>query len=102
MYRRLTRDIDVSELRHLRSEGLSNKTIAERLDISTATVSRYLGPMTSEERSVVMRNSARGCVARERIATPGATPLILPVQSIQFRVKGASSNSLVDMETGAR
>lgn len=37
-------DVSTSELLHMRESGLSNRDIANCLDISVATVARYIGP----------------------------------------------------------
>lgn len=39
----LYKEIDISNLQHLRDDGYSNAEIAKQLDVSTATVYRYLG-----------------------------------------------------------
>ncbi len=44
MMRPLTDEVSLSELQEMRSEGLSNAEIAERLDVGVATIYRYLGP----------------------------------------------------------
>lgn len=41
--RKLTESISVQELQQMREEGLSNMQIAKRLDVSYATVRKYLG-----------------------------------------------------------
>lgn len=41
--RKLTESISVQELQQMRDEGLSNMQIAKRLDVSYATVRKYLG-----------------------------------------------------------
>lgn len=41
--RSITKDIDVSAMRMMRAEGATNKQIAERFGVSTATVYKYLG-----------------------------------------------------------
>lgn len=43
MARKLTDEISIEELKQLRAEGLTNKQIADRLDINYVTVKRYLG-----------------------------------------------------------
>lgn len=43
MARKLTDEISLEELKQLRAEGLTNKQIADRLDINYVTVKRYLG-----------------------------------------------------------
>lgn len=40
---KLSKSISLQELQELRAEGLSNKQIADRLDISYQTVLKYLG-----------------------------------------------------------
>lgn len=48
MYRTaLKHEVSASEMQYLRDQGLTNKQIAERLDISQATVCRYLPPKTT-------------------------------------------------------
>ena len=48
MYRTaLKHEVSASEMQYLRDQGLTNKAIAERLDISPATVCRYLQPKTA-------------------------------------------------------
>lgn len=48
MYRTaLKHEVSASEMQYLRDQGLTNKAIAERLDISPATVCRYLQPKTT-------------------------------------------------------
>lgn len=44
----LSKQIDISNLQHLRDEGYSNAEIARQLDISTMTVQRYLGKNPTE------------------------------------------------------
>lgn len=43
MRKKLYKDVTVSEMLTLRQEGLSNHQIAKRLDVSEATVYRYIG-----------------------------------------------------------
>ena len=43
MKRKVTGDISVNEMLELRKQGMSNKDIARVLEISTATVYRYIG-----------------------------------------------------------
>lgn len=43
MKRPLTDTISLQELQGMRSSGLSNREIADRLDVSYATICRYLG-----------------------------------------------------------
>lgn len=43
MRRKLSHDISISEMLTMRQEGLTNKQIAERLDIAVSTVYQYIG-----------------------------------------------------------
>lgn len=48
MYRTaLKHEVSASEMQYLRDQGLTNKAIAERLEISPATVCRYLQPKST-------------------------------------------------------
>ena len=42
--RRLSRDVSTSEMLRLREEGMSNRRIAEQLDVHYNTVLKYIGP----------------------------------------------------------
>ncbi len=42
MNRSLLKEVSVNELQRLRDEGLNNKQIAERIEVSAATISKYL------------------------------------------------------------
>lgn len=42
--KKLTNEISIQELQQMREEGLTNRQIAERLDLTYRTVIRYLGP----------------------------------------------------------
>lgn len=46
--RNLTKDVSISELMHMREEGMSNKEIAERLDVSYITILRLIGKQPAE------------------------------------------------------
>lgn len=60
----LTKSVSVEELRHMREvEGLTNKEIAKRLDVSATTVGKYLGPADPDWRARAARlgGMTRGC-----------------------------------------
>lgn len=55
----LSKSISVSELRHMREEeGLTNKEIADRLDVAPTTIAKYLGPAEPGWRSKAGRRGA--------------------------------------------
>lgn len=58
----LSHEVNVSELEYLRSQGLNNQQIADKLDISRATVGKYL-PSERKKRAML------SVVDRENIAT---------------------------------
>lgn len=41
-WRTFSRDVSVSELNYMRSQGMNNKQIAEKLNVSPSTIGRYL------------------------------------------------------------
>lgn len=60
----LTKSVSVEELRHMREvEGLTNKEIAKRLDVSATTVGKYLGPADPDwrARAAKLGGMTRGC-----------------------------------------
>ena len=100
----LSKEMSVSELRTLRNEGLSNLMIAQRLDISAATVARYLWPMTSEERGRIMRerNFVDHDTPAQRAARIMGKPItpVLPVAAMVYEIKGALATYSVDATEG--
>lgn len=42
--KKLTDEVSLQELQQMRAEGLTNKQIAERLDTTSNTILKYLGP----------------------------------------------------------
>ena len=66
MRRSITHEVSVSEMRRMREEeGLTNIEIAERLDCSSQTVWRYIGPMPPE-----MVRAAKSMGGRNRKKIP--------------------------------
>lgn len=63
----LSKSVSISELRQMREEGLTNKEIAARLDVTPTTIARYLGPIEPGWKPKVER---RGGL---RIQTPQET-----------------------------
>lgn len=59
MARKLTDEISLEELKQLREEGLTNKQIADRLDINYVTVKRYLGKQPDGLRAAYGSNQTK-------------------------------------------
>lgn len=61
--------ISASEMQYLRDQGLTNKAIAERLDISPATVCRYLHPksprLTDDDKQAIVEMLKNGKTVKE-------------------------------------
>ena len=47
----LSKSVSIQELRYMRDQGMNNREIAKALDVSPATVGRYLGPQDIKARS---------------------------------------------------
>ena len=95
------------ELRRLRDEGASNQEIASTFGCSERTVAHILGPMTSEERSRIMRNrsrSDRGCrnvlsINNEKVREQGKP--VFPIFALSFSMIGSGGRKLkVDADKG--
>lgn len=70
MYRAaLKHEISASEMQYLRDQGLTNKAIAERLEISPATVCRYLPPksarLTNADKQAIVEMYKNGKSVKE-------------------------------------
>ena len=52
----MKRELSVSEMLHLREEGLSNKQIAERLEISVTTVYQWIGRRSQAVKHAAVQN----------------------------------------------
>lgn len=53
----LLADVSMAELHQLREEGMTNREIAEHLDVSVATIYRYLGKQPKKKGSTTMKNT---------------------------------------------
>ena len=70
MYRTaLKHEVSSSEMQYLRDQGLTNKAIAERLEISPATVCRYLQPksarLTNADKQAIVEMYKNGKSVKE-------------------------------------
>lgn len=54
----LMKEMDVSTLREMRRQGMTNKQIAESLDISVTTVYRYIGRMSQDQKYAELQRKA--------------------------------------------
>lgn len=55
----LSKSVSIAELRHMREvDGLTNKEIADRLDVAPTTIAKYLGPAEPGWRSKAGRRGA--------------------------------------------
>lgn len=65
----LKHEVSASEMQYLRDQGLTNKAIAERLDISPATVCRYLHPksprLTDNDKQAIVEMLKNGKTVKE-------------------------------------
>lgn len=57
--RGLLKEMDISALMEMRARGMTNKQIAERLDVSVSTVYHYIGKMPKDVLSIAHQNRAR-------------------------------------------
>lgn len=92
-------EISYSTLRGMRDQGMSNSMIAQRLEISASTVARYLGPMTHEERSRIMRE--RDFLDHEVQAesyTGRVEPIkpVLPLANVRYDMRGNVGSYRID------
>lgn len=70
MYRTaLKHEVSASEMQYLRDQGLTNKALAERLEISPATVCRYLQPkaarLTNADKQAIIEMYKNGKSVKE-------------------------------------
>ena len=64
----LSKQVSVSELRHMREvDGLTNKEIAQRLDVSASTIGKYLGPPEPGWQARAGKKGGRGRLSQETI-----------------------------------
>lgn len=74
MRKKLSHEISVSEMLTMRQEGLTNKQIAERLDVSVSTVYQYIG-----RRSEAVKHAAvqgKPCPIPTPVSSPEPDDLI--------------------------
>ena len=85
MRKKLSHEISISEMLTMRQEGLTNKQIAERLDISVSTVYQYIG-----RRSEAVKHAA---VQRK--------PCPIPAPALPFEVTTAVKENVPMMKEEA-
>ena len=64
---RLSKDIDISVLRQLRADGLTNKRIAERVGCSVSTIYRYLGKKSFDVANAAAQNKPSPIIENVKI-----------------------------------
>lgn len=86
MKNRITDSISVQEMLEMREQGLSNREISERLDISYASVCRYIG-----------RNPRTSAENKEIQASHDHKPVRLKTTSKMVELEGESTSFKVDI-----
>lgn len=77
--RKLSKDISMSELRGLRAQGLTNKQIAQRLDIAVSTVYRYIGKKSFDVMNAEAQNKPNPINRIQIEYKPHEEPMAIPV-----------------------
>jgi hypothetical protein len=92
MYRSIIKDVSISEMLELREQGLTNREIAIKLDITSQTVRKYIGAMPSELRSKAIRE--------QKIPQPTTPVEQLPICNLRFTIQGKFANYEIDPVDG--
>lgn len=104
MYKRIDSEVSQQEMMRLREEGLTNKQIADRLDLCTRTVVRYIGTQPKGLRAPNGSASAKANdVEKPKVIAPKCTLKIdLQVTNYAEEIANYKVTSLGTVEiTGA-
>lgn len=100
MYRKLSKDIDISALNSMRSSGMSNRQIADRIGVSTVTVRKYIGNQPRGLRmspgSYLYSKECGGEVEQKPVSNKPSLSLI----SSRLTLKGDCNDYVVDTASG--
>lgn len=85
---RLSRDGRIDEARRLRERGLTQREIAERLDVSVSTVANDLRSTSSDGAPVTARSrSTPPPRTTQRAEQPGSSKLLGPLRALARRAR---------------
>ena len=93
--RRLTEEVSVDELMRMREQGMSNKEIAEQLDVTAGTVYRYIGAQPSRRWG---RNNRAGQTVQELTDTATKQDPLSVVNQVTY-LEGVVSLFTVDLQS---
>ncbi len=78
--RKLLRDMDVSTLRQMRLEGMTNKQIATALGVSVTTVYNYIGRMSEDVKYAALQRKPAPIRFFQEAVVEEIAPVIAPAQ----------------------